>query len=76
MRSIFLQKLLTHRAGRQIKRHKKASVSAQKAHKGRKSSEKAQKNRTAPPRAPTSTKPRSCPDPRRKRNMAHPTARQ
>ncbi len=73
-----MQKILAHRAGRQSILHKKASVSAQKAHKGRKSSEKAQKNSTAPPRAPTSTKPRSCPAPRRsrKRNMTLPTIRQ
>lgn len=76
MRSIFLQKLLAHRTGRQTRRHKNANVSAQKAHRGRSKSEKAQKYSAAPPRAPISTKPRSCPDARRKRNMAQPTARQ
>ncbi len=73
-----MQKILVHQTGKQISRHKKASVSAQKAHNGRKGSEKMQKNSTAPPSAPTSIKPRSCPDPRRsrKRNIAHPTVRQ
>ena len=73
-----MQKILAHRKGRQPSRHKKASVSAQKPHKGRRSPENAQKYSAAPPTAPTSTKPRSWPSDRRsrKRNMAPPTARQ
>lgn len=78
IRSIFLQKFFVQRRGRHKSSAKKASVSAQKLHTGRSSSEKAQKNSTAPPSAPTITKPRSWPDPRRtrNRNMAPPTARQ
>lgn len=73
-----MKKFFVHRRGRHKSSAKKASVSAQKAHTGRSSSEKAQKNSTAPPSAPTMIKPRSWPDPRRSRNrnMAPPTVRQ
>lgn len=77
-RSVFFKNFFVHRRGRQKSSAKKASVSAQKAHRGRSGSEKAQKNSAAPPSAPTMMKPRSSPAPRRSknRNMAPPTVRQ
>ncbi len=73
-----MKNFLAHSSGRHKSPHKKASVSAQKDQTGRSGPEKAQKNNTAPPRAPTSTKPRSWPSARRsrKRNMAPLTVRQ
>lgn len=73
-----MQNPRAHRIGRHSISAKKASVSAQKVQIGRSGSEKVQKNSTAPPTAPTRTKPRSCPDPRRSKNKnaAAPTTRQ
>lgn len=53
-------------------------MSAQKDHTGRNIAENVQKKSTAPPTAPSSTKPRSWPSARRRRNrnIVLPTARQ
>ena len=73
-----MQKFFVHRAGAASRRTSSARVSAQKVHTGRSIWEKVQKKITAPPRAPSTMKPRSSPSPRRSRNKnaAAPTIRQ
>lgn len=73
-----MQKFFSHRRGRDIKRRKNARVSTQKSHRGRSSEDSRQKNSTAPPRAPSTTYPRSRPAAWRrvKKNRPMPTARQ
>ena len=73
-----MQKFSVQWRGRDIRCRKKATVSTQKSHRGRSSGDSRQKNSTAPPRAPSTTYPRSRPSARRrvKKNSPVPTARQ
>ena len=56
-----MQKFFNHWRGRAIRCRKNAKVSTQKSHTGRSSGDSRQKNSTAPPRAPSTTYPRSRP---------------